>query len=307
VAEATRWRGARMTEVGTLLGALALLAACGGGTPGGVGNGDSVLGASTHAAAPVMVLSMSSDAPVAGVAAPSLVTGDPVRLGAPGYLGLEETYRGGSLYLMDVDEASVAAALYPQGRLLRLADGVRVVSLAPAAELAADPRTMAGLAAAIEVVNAFHPRVRFVLGGGGQLDVPIRVEAQTPGFQNRTASALTYTSYDGRGFITGARIALPAVQWDAWFGSDQGFATAIAHELLHVTGMAHLRAGESGLMSGSALMYQHREPTREELVLMKAHYRRAAGTVLEGGVERESTLRAASAGGGERTFTEAIR
>jgi hypothetical protein len=250
---------------------------------------------------------MSSDAPVAGVAAPSLGPGDPVRLGAPGYLGLEETYRGGALYLMDADEASVAAALYPQGRLLRLPDGVRVVSLAPSAELAADPRTLTGLAAAIDVVNAFHPRVRFTLAGGGQLEVPVRVEAETPGFQNRTASALTYTSYDGRGFITGARIALPAVQWDAWFGNDQGFATAVAHELLHVTGMAHLREGESGLMSGSALMYRHRVPTRGELVLMKAHYRRAAGTMLAGGVERESTLRASSAGGGERTFAESVR
>jgi hypothetical protein len=306
VAESTRGRRAQVTEVGALLGALALLAAC-GGTQGGVPSGNGVLGASANAAAPVMVLSMSSDAPVAGVAAPSLGPGDPVRLGAPGYLGLEETYRGGALYLMDADEASVAAALYPQGRLLRLPDGVRVVSLAPSAELAADPRTLTGLAAAIDVVNAFHPRVRFTLAGGGQLEVPVRVEAETPGFQNRTASALTYTSYDGRGFITGARIALPAVQWDAWFGNDQGFATAVAHELLHVTGMAHLREGESGLMSGSALMYRHRVPTREELVLMKAHYRRAAGTMLAGGVERESTLRASSAGGGERTFAESVR
>jgi hypothetical protein len=306
VAESTRGRRAQVTEVGALLGALALLAAC-GGTQGGIPSGNGVLGASANAAAPVMVLSMSSDAPVAGVAAPSLGPGDPVRLGAPGYLGLEETYRGGALYLMDADEASVAAALYPQGRLLRLPDGVRVVSLAPSAELAADPRTLTGLAAAIDVVNAFHPRVRFTLAGGGQLEVPVRVEAETPGFQNRTASALTYTSYDGRGFITGARIALPAVQWDAWFGNDQGFATAVAHELLHVTGMAHLREGESGLMSGSALMYRHRVPTREELVLMKAHYRRAAGTMLAGGVERESTLRASSAGGGERTFAESVR
>jgi hypothetical protein len=306
VAESTRGRRAQVTEVGALLGALALLAAC-GGTQGGVPSGNGVLGASANAAAPVMVLSMSSDAPVAGVAAPSLGPGDPVRLGAPGYLGLEETYRGGALYLMDADEASVAAALYPQGRLLRLPDGVRVVSLAPSAELAADPRTLTGLAAAIDVVNAFHPRVRFTLAGGGQLEVPVRVEAETPGFQNRTASALTYTSYDGRGFITGARIALPAVQWDAWFGNDQGFATAVAHELLHVTGMAHLREGESGLMSGSALMYRHRVPTRGELVLMKAHYRRAAGTMLAGGVERESTLRASSAGGGERTFAESVR
>jgi hypothetical protein len=302
-------RGARVVQAGALLGALVLLAACGGGdggTRGGVG-GDSVLGASTNAAAPVMVLSMSSNAPVAGLAAPSLAPGDPVRLGAPGYLGLEETYRGGSLYLMDADEASVAAALYPQGRLLRLADHVRLVSLAPSPELAADPRTMAGLQAAVEIVNASHPRVRFALGGGGQLDVPVRVEADTPGFQNRTASALTYTSYDGRGFITGARIALPAVRWDDWFGNDQGFVTAIAHELLHVTGMAHLRAGESGLMSGSALMYRHREPTSEELVLMKAHYLRAPGTTLSGGIEREGTLRASSAGGGERTFTESVR
>jgi hypothetical protein len=203
---------------------------------------------------------------------------------------------GGSLYMMDADEATVAAALDPQGRLLRLPDGIRVVSLSPSAEVAADARTVAGLQAAVDVVNAFHPRVRFTLGGGGQLDVPVRVEAETPGFQNRTASALTYTSYDGRGFITGARIALPSVRWDAWFGSDQGFATALAHELLHVTGMAHLRAGDSGLMSGSALMYRHRGPTREEQVLMKAHYLRAAGPVLSAGVERE--------GGGQMTFVE---
>ena len=309
MAESTGRKGARVVEVGVLLGALSLLTACGGGsgTSGGVGGGDSVLGASTNAAAPVMVLSMSSDAPVAGVAALSLAPGDPVRLGAPGYLGLEEAYRGGSLYLMDADEASVAAALYPQGRLLRLADHVRLVSLSPSPELAADPRTLAGLQAAIDIVNTFHPRVRFTLGGGGQVDVPVRVEAETPGFQNRTASALTYTSYDGRGFITGARIALPSVRWDAWFGNEQGFATALAHELLHVTGMAHLRDGESGLMSGSALMYQHREPTRGELVLMKAHYLRAAGTMLSAGVERESTLRASSAGGGgERTFAESV-
>ena len=112
MAESTARKGARVVEVGVLLGALSLLAACGGGsgTSGGVGGGDSVLGASTNAAAPVMVLSMSSDAPVAGVAALSLAPGDPVRLGAPGYLGLEEAYRGGSLYLMDADEASVAAA-----------------------------------------------------------------------------------------------------------------------------------------------------------------------------------------------------
>ena len=298
-------QGAGIVTCGAVLGALTLLAACGGGAQ--ATGGGSVLGASTHAQAPVMVLSMSSDAPVAGVAAPSLAPGDPVRLSAPGYLGLEETYRGGSLYLMDADEASVAAALYPQGRLLRLPDGIRVVSLSPSAELAADARTVAGLQAAIDVVNAFHPRVRFTLGGGGQLDVPVRVEADTPGFQNRTASALTYTSYDGRGFITGARIALPSVRWDDWFGNDQGFATALAHELLHVTGMAHLRAGDSGLMSGSALMYRHREPTREERVLMKAHYLRAAGTVLSAGIEREGALRSSSAHGGQITFVESVR
>jgi len=42
-------------------------------------------------------------------------------------------------------------------------------------------------------------------------------------------------------------------------------------------------------------------------VLMKAHYLRAAGTMLSAGVERESTLRASSAGGGgERTFAESV-
>jgi hypothetical protein len=300
-------QGARAAQIGALLGSLALLAACGGGGATGAGGGGSVLGASTNGQAPVMVLSMSSDAPVAGLAAPALAPGDHVQLSAPGYLGLEETYHGGSLYLMDAEEASVAAALYPQGRLLRLSDSIRIVSLSPSAELAADARTMAGLQAAIDTVNAVHPRVRFTLGGGGQIDVPVRVEADTPGFQNRTSSALTYTSFDGRGFITGARIALPAVRWDAWFGNDQGFATALAHELLHVTGMAHLRDGESGLMSGNALMYQHREPTPAELVLMKAHYLRAAGTLLAGGVEREGAVRSASAGGGERSFTEAVR
>ncbi|MET0552446.1 MAG: hypothetical protein ABW221_05380 [Vicinamibacteria bacterium] len=302
-------RVARVTRTGALLASMAFLAACGGGggAQGASGAGNSVLGASTNAQAPVLVLSMSNDAPVSGLAAPSLAPGDQVRLSAPGYLGLEETYRGGNLYMMDADEASVAAALYPQGRLLRLADNIRTVSLSPSAELAADPRTMAGLQAAVDVVNAYHPRVRFVLGGGGQIDVPVRVEAETPGFQNRTASALTYTNYDGRGFITGARIALPSVRWDAWFGNDQGFATALAHELLHVTGMAHLRAGESGLMSGSALMYQHREPTGQELVLMKAHYLRAAGTMLAAGVEREGAVRSASTGGGQMTFVESVR
>jgi hypothetical protein len=304
----TRGRqGARVATGGALSSVLALLTACGGGGATGGLDGGSVLGAPTNGAAPVMVLSMSSDAPVPGVPAPSLMPGDPVRLGAPGYLGLEETYRGGNLYLMDADEASVGAPLYPQGRLLRLPDHVRVVSLAPSPELAADARTMAGLQAAADVVNTYHPRVRFTLSGGGQVTVPVRVEAETPGFQNRTASALTYTSYDGRGFITGARIALPAVRWDDWFGNDQGFTTALAHEMLHVTGLAHLRTGESGLMSGSALMYQHREPTRQELVLMKAHYLRAAGTLLSGGVERENTQRTANAAGGQLAFTEAIR
>lgn len=301
-------QGGRFAKAGGLLGSLALLAACGsGGGQQPASGGTSVLGASLNAQAPVMVLSMSTDAPVPGVAAPTLAPGDQVRLSAPGFLGLEETYRGGHLYMMDADEASVAAALYPQGRLLRLSDNVRLVSLAPSGELAADPRTMAGLAAAIDVVNAYHPRVRFTLGTGGQIVVPVRVEADTAGFQSRSASALTYTNYDGRGFITGARIALPSVQWDAWFGNEQGFATAIAHELLHVTGLAHLRAGESGLMSGDALMYQHREPTGAELVLMKAHYLRAAGTMLSAGVERESAVRSAGTGGGVMTFSESVR
>lgn len=299
---------ARIAQTGALLASVALLAACGsGGGASEAAGGTSVLGASPNGQSPVMVLSMSTDAPVPGLAAPSLAPGDQVKLSAPGYLGLEETYRGGNLYMMDADEAAVAAALYPQGRLLRLADNVRQVSLSPSPELAADARTMAGLQAAIDVVNAYHPRIRFSIGGSGQVVVPVRVEAETPGFQNRTTSALTYTSYDSRGFITGARIALPAVQWDAWFGNDQGFTTAVAHELLHVTGMAHLRAGDSGLMSGSALMYQHREPTNAELVLMKAHYLRPAGTVLSAGVERESSVRSASATGGVMTFSESVR
>lgn len=297
--------GMRTVQVGALAGSMALLTACGGSQQ--VASGGSVLGASTNAQAPVMVLSMSTDAPVSGVAAPSLAPGDRAQLSAAGYLGLEETYRSGSLYLMDEEEASVAAALYPQGRLIRLPDSIRIVSLSPSAELAADARTMAGLQAAVDVVNAVHPRVRFTIGGGGQIDVPVRVEAETAGFQNRTASALTYTSYDAKGAITGARIALPAVAWDAWFGSQQGFTTALAHELLHVTGMAHLRASESGIMSGNALMYQHREPTRQEMVLMKAHYVRAAGTVLSAGVERESSVRSAAGDrGGTMTFVEAL-
>lgn len=265
--------------------------------------GSDVSGPSGSAGAqPVTVLSGRTDQPVPSLSGLTAVSGQTLRLEAPGYFIYNTAFSGVPVLLWPADDGFLSAGhtrrLVYSGegsRLTRLAPGVASVSLVPDAGIRAFPWAFERVTKAAETLSASHAVLEFAVDGPG-FRVDLIVDFTDPVFAQQPGAAGAAYVYTDGSTITRAKVVYRSLQVEGFWHSKDNFETAVVHEVIHTTGLNHSSGAEDppGIMSDTAVSYQFKAPTEQERLIMKMQFSRLPGTTLAGMTESDPGVSARS-------------
>lgn len=254
-------------------------------------------------AQPVNVLSGRTDQPVPSLGGLTARAGETLRLQAPGFFGRTTAFTGAPVLLWPADDGFLSshhtrAVVYngaDPGTLKRLPTSVTAISLVPDSNIRSFAWALESVEKAAATLSLAHPALEFTVDGAGFV-VPITVNLADKGFQdNPGAAGLAYRETAGDGEITGARIVFRTLQLQGFWYTKENFEVAVAHEVLHTTGLEHSADEDpAGMMAGNAKSYSFRTPTGQEMLIMKMQYDRPPGTTLAGMTESDPGVSAKS-------------